>query len=86
MNKKGQAMLIFGIMIFVFVFILAVVMTSPLKDFTDTARDSAHLDCDNSSIATGIQLTCVVIDLTLPLFIVTLLTAGTGFLVLDRRQ
>ena len=85
MNKKGQAVLIFGVMIFIFVFILGVVMSKPLKDFTEIARDSEHLDCDNTTISTGISLTCIVIDLALPLFIVTLLSAGTGYLIVARR-
>lgn len=85
MNKKGQAVLIFGLMVMVFVFILAVVMTNPIKDFTETARDSSHLDCDNATISTGVQLTCIVIDLYLPIFIITLLAAGSGYLIATRR-
>ena len=86
LGKRSQAVLIFGVMIFVFVFILAVVMSKPIKDFTETARNSENLDCENSSISTGISLTCVVVDLTLPMFIITLLSAGTGYLVITRRQ
>ena len=85
MKKRAQGGLIFGIMIFVLVFILTVVVSQPLKTFTEIARDSTHLDCDNSTITDGVKLTYITIDLALPIFVVTLLASGTGFLVLARR-
>lgn len=84
MKKKGQVMIL-GIMFFVFVVILAIVLASPLKQFIEINRDSAHLDCENSTISDGIKLTCVTADLILPIFFVTLIAAGTTFLVITKK-
>ncbi|GAH38359.1 unnamed protein product, partial [marine sediment metagenome] len=37
MNKSGQ-LLIFGVMMFVMAFIVAVMLSGTVKEFTDTAR------------------------------------------------
>ncbi len=77
MNKLGQAG-IFGVMMFVFAFIVALIVVTPLNDLLDDIRDVNSLDCGNSSISTGTALTCVAVDLTLPFFIVTVILSGTG--------
>lgn len=76
--KNAQLGLPFGIMMFLFVFVLAVVLTQPLKQFIDIQRDSDHLDCNNSSITLGQISTCLIVDLTLPMFIGTVIFSGIG--------
>jgi len=79
MNKNGQAVVL-GLMIAIFVFLVAVVLIAPMKDMIDVARDSSHLDCDNASISTGQKGTCLVVDLYLPYFIGAVMAAGVGFI------
>ena len=84
MNRKGQ-LLIFGVMMFFLAFIVAVLLSEPLKEFTDLARDADHLDCNNASLTTGTALTCVAVDLTLPFFIITIILVGIGMIYYGTR-
>lgn len=80
MNKHGQYLL-YGVMMFFLAFIVVVILSTPLKQFVDTARDSTHLDCDNATITTGTSLACIAVDLTLPYFIITIILVGAGYLL-----
>jgi hypothetical protein len=80
MNRKGQVALIFGVMMFVFAFITAVVLSEPVNQFVDIARDSDHLNCEATNLSTGSYLTCVAVDLTLPFFIITCILAGAALI------
>jgi len=80
MNKRGFSVFL-GLMLFVFIFILANVLIDPMKDFITDSRDGDSLDCTNSSITIGERGTCIVVDLSLPLF-VALLIFGAGYYVL----
>ena len=79
LNRRGQVMLL-GVMLFVFSFIVAVLLTSPVRTMTDTARDVDHLNCDANNLTTGVALTCVAVDLTLPFFIITVILSGAGLI------
>ena len=83
MHKKGQQVFV-GVMVFIMLFIVAVTMTTPLKNQIATARDSGHLDCANTSISTGTKATCIVVDFTLFYFIGIVIAAGGGFFVAKR--
>jgi len=83
MNKSGQVM-IYGIMVFLLVFIVAVVITEPMVEFVNIGRDADHLDCENTTISTGQRLTCIIIDIQVPYFIATILASAAGFLVITR--
>jgi len=83
--KKGQVM-IYGIMLFVMVFIVMVIFTKPMKDMSDTARDVDHLNCSSSVISTGTKLTCLVVDLQLFFFVATVLGAAYGYIHLRRTE
>ena len=65
-----------GVMWFVFAFIIAVLLTAPLRDMVDVARDGGHLNCAGNNITTGIAMTCVAVDLTIPFFIIAVILAG----------
>lgn len=79
MKKRAQAMLL-GVMFFVFAFIMAVVLSQPLREQIDIMRDADHLNCTQDNITTGVALTCVAVDLTLPFFLMTVIVAGTGLI------
>jgi hypothetical protein len=79
-DKKAMGRAIYSMMMAVFIFIVAIILTQPIQEMTELGRDSDHLDCDNSSISTGDKVTCVAIDLYLPAFILALLAGGIAYL------
>lgn len=73
LNSKGQTTLV-AIMLAVVFIILALAFATPIKQFSDTARNSSTnstvgLDCSNSSISTYDKANCVATDLFNPYFI-----------------
>ena len=74
-NKRGQVALI-GLAIGVFIFFLGISFIDPIKDVITEARAVDQLDCGNSSITDGAKTTCLIVDLTLPYFIITILSIG----------
>lgn len=79
LNKKGQTAIL-GIMIGVFVFLLAMTFIDPLSDVITESRAADQLDCDNSSISDGKKLTCLMVDLILPYFIGVVIAVAGGYL------
>lgn len=71
MNKRGQVALL-GLAIGMIIFFLGMGLINPIKDVIDTVRDTDQLDCGNSSITDGQKLTCLVVDVTLPYFILAI--------------
>ena len=68
MNKKGQA----GIVIVVtfFVFLIGFATLNIIKPEVTTARGTDGLNCiDATSITDGTKLTCLAIDLTIPILV-----------------
>ena len=76
--KKGQAIMV-GIMVAVVVFIIAIQLINPLKEMAIDAR--TDLDCTNSSISTGQQATCIVVDWYMPYLIGMIIATGIGYIV-----
>ena len=77
-GKKGQTAVI-SLMIGVFVFMLALVFIHPLADVISESKSVDQLDCENSSISDGKKLTCLVVDLTLPYFIIIIVAIAGGY-------
>lgn len=75
MKKKGQAALL-GVMIGVMIFMLAMLFINPITDVITEARGVSQLDCANNSISDGQKATCLVVDVTLPYFIVACLAVA----------
>ena len=78
-GKKSQTAVI-GIMIGVFVFMLAMVFIDPLSDVISESRAAGQLDCANVSISDGMKLTCLMVDLILPYFIGVVIAIAGGYL------
>ena len=83
MKKKGQAM-IFGIMLFMLAFIVAVVITAPLRELVDTARDTDHLNCTSENLTMGTASSCVIMDLSIPALLVTIILVGLGLITYEK--
>ena len=79
LNKKGQTAML-GLMIGVFVFMLAMVFIDPLSDVISESRAAGQLDCANVSISDGMKLTCLMVDLILPYFIGVVIAIAGGYL------
>ena len=80
LESKGQVMIL-GVMMFILAFMTAVLLVAPLIDLTDIVRDGDHLSCDNDTLSTGRSLSCVVVDLYLPYFIIAVIIGGATLLV-----
>ena len=61
MNKSGQKTIVF-LMISVFVIILALAFSTPLKDQVSSTMNSSSLNCTNPDITTTHKATCTTID------------------------
>jgi len=68
MNRKGQVFLV-GLMLGIAAFMCAMVFIDPLADVITESRAVGQLDCSNASISDGQKSTCLLVDLTLPIFI-----------------
>jgi len=79
LNNKAQTAMI-GIMIGIFVFILAMIFIDPLSDVITETRAADQLDCSNSSISDGKKMTCLMVDLLLPYFIGVVIAVAGGYL------
>lgn len=84
-NRKGQTLL-FGLMIAAYVLIMAILFIDPLVDIFSDVRGTEKLDCTNTSISTGTRLTCIQVDLLLPVFIWVVITAGFGALFFKAKK
>jgi len=68
MNTKAQAIFV-GLMIGIASFMFAMIVIDPMSDVITEARSSTQLDCTNSSISDGHKMTCLAVDISLPLMI-----------------
>ena len=79
MNNKGQ-MLLVGMMVAFFVFLVVVMLIEVFEDVVVIARDASHLNCDSTSLTTGTKLTCLVVDLYMFYFVGAVLAASVGYM------
>ena len=85
MNNKGFSFFI-GIMLGLTIIILALALASPVKQFTDSARNETTilggdgLNCTNTELSTYDQATCIATDSLLPYFIGFLIFMGLAIM------
>ena len=73
MNSKGQ-IIMFGFMLMVVIFILALGFSGMLRQSSDSAR--TDMDCTNSSIPDSTKAGCYATDLTPAYFILGIIAIG----------
>ena len=78
-NKKGQA-IFFGMMTAIVVFVVLVMVLTPLKDFTNDARDADSLNCTNTANSNGVKISCVLVDWYMPYFICAAIAVAIGYI------
>ena len=77
-NKRGQVALV-GLMIGIMVFMLAMIFIDPIKDTITEVRAADQLNC-SGDISDGSKMTCLVVDLILPYFIVIIIAIGGAYI------
>lgn len=76
MNKRGSLFL--GALFAFFFFMLGMWMLPFMKDGVTDARD--NIQCTNSSISDGAKVTCLIVDVGVPYFIIAILVFIGGFI------
>lgn len=84
MNNRGQFSFV-ALMLGIVIIVLALAFAPSLKYFTESAMNgttttAVGLDCANASISDFNKGTCVLVDFSLPYFIIGLI--GVAFLVI----
>ena len=79
MNKKGQN-LIFAIITGVMIFIAGMLFLNHIMDDVTLTR-AVGLDCTNTTISDGNKVTCLGVDLVVPIFILTVVSVAGGAIV-----
>lgn len=59
-----------GVVTAIVIILIGMATVNLFFDDIDTARDSSHLDCTNSSISAGTKLNCLVTDASIPFMII----------------
>lgn len=80
MNNKGQTTLGIAIIVAIMIFIIGMISINFIKDEVTNARSSVNLNCSGDSISDGTKLTCLVVDLVVPYFIVIIFSVVGGLL------
>lgn len=70
---------IMGVVETIFIFMLVVLLITPLKDLIILFRDGSHLGCGLSGISLGANMLCIFIDLWLFYFIVIAIALAATF-------
>jgi hypothetical protein len=77
-NKRGEFG--FAIVTFIVFFLIGMAVVNLIKPDVSYSRSAASLDCANPTISDGNKLTCLAVDLAVPLFIVLILSIGFSIL------
>lgn len=79
MNNKGQTAML-GLMIGIFIFMMAMVFIDPIKAVISDARGADQLNCSSSTISDGDKATCLIVDLILPYFIAVVIAIAGAWI------
>jgi len=80
MNNKGQGLLM-AVVIAVMIFTVGMLFMQFLKSDITDARSPIGLDCQNSTISDGNKVTCLGVDIVIPYFIITVISAAGGIII-----
>ena len=77
MNNRGQGILL-GIVIGLGIFMAGALLINFLELERDVTLGATSLDCDNSDISDGTKAACLLVEITIPYFIIILLSVVGG--------
>lgn len=81
MNKKGQLNMIgISLMIAIFLFMIGITQINFIKGIVTDVRGGSQLYCSSTNLSDGQKLTCLLVDLVIPLFIITIFSATGGII------
>ena len=83
MNNKGTGIFI-GFMIMMAMIVLAFGLAPMVKEIIDQTRNSANMDCGNSSISDFDKVACVTIDMGMFYFVAGLIALAIAVFVSRR--
>lgn len=66
------------------VFMIVIILVTPLKDFISLARSTNYLSCADTSIWVGAKMACLFVDLWLFLFIVLAISSGITYVIMKK--
>ena len=69
-----------GVISAIFIFILALVLINPVKEWIVYVRDANHLSCASATMTLGNKLACIFFDAWLFWFLATIFAAGLTYL------
>lgn len=73
-----------GVITAIMVFVVVSVLITLLKTLIILARDSSHLDCTNAAITVGGKLACIIVDIWLFYFVVTVIAAAVTYIFITK--
>tara|TARA_R100000750_G_C2339097_1_gene93406 strand:+ start:732 stop:992 length:261 start_codon:yes stop_codon:yes gene_type:complete len=80
MNKKAQTLGL-AIIVAVTIFIVGMLAINFLKPEITRARGSDQLNCaDTDNISDGVKITCLVVDVVIPYFIILIFLVAGGII------
>ncbi len=80
MNKQGQAGIF--IIVAIMIFIVGMVSVNLIKPDVTTLRSATGLNCVNASaISDGTKLTCLAVDITIPLILVSIFAVAGSLII-----
>ena len=82
MNNKGQINLGLSIIAGIMILLVGITLVNFLMPEVSRAVDSDNLNCASSDINDGVKLTCLVVDVVVPYFIIVIFALAGGFIVL----
>lgn len=77
MNKKGQSMGI-AIVVAIMFFMVGMMVLNFLMPEVTRARGISNLNCSDNTISDGTKLTCLMVDVIVPYFILLVLSVSVG--------
>ena len=82
MNKKAQGLSGLGIafMVAMFLFLIGMSQINFIKDLITDVRGTDTLYCASNTLSDGQRVTCLVVDIALPFFIITIISASGGLI------
>ena len=84
LNKKAQSTGLPGLgiafMVALFIFLIGMVNINFIKDEVTRARGVDQLNCYSDSISDGGKVTCLLVDIVVPFFIIIIFAAAGGIL------
>ena len=77
MNKRGQNITL-ALLAAVMIFVSGMLFLNHIKDDVSLTRTVTGLDCTNTTISDGAKVTCLGVDLVIPIMMVTIVSVATG--------